>query len=387
MRNEGIKNVYTAYKQQFGYVPKLIVSAPGRVNLIGEHTDYNDGFVLPMAINKKIVLGGSPRNDDIIRLYSMNFEEVEEFSISFLLKENSWTDYLKGVIDELLKAGHSVKGFNAVLVGDIPQGAGLSSSAAIEVTTAFFLAQLNTIEMLPEEMAKLCQRAENNFVGMNCGIMDQFISRLGQKDHALYLDCRDLSYQLIPCILGEYLVVICNSNVEHKLVDSAYNERRAQCEEGVRLLQMKLEGITALRDVSYEQLEKYISLLPPIVYQRCKHVITENERVEKAVKALRQSDIKKFGNLLNASHASLRDDYEVSCEEVDHLVDIAQHIEGTAGSRITGGGFGGCTVSLVKESTLERFQDIILKEYATRTGITAEIYISKAEDGVRVEKI
>lgn len=387
MQNEGIKNVYTTYKQQFDHVPELIVSAPGRVNLIGEHTDYNDGFVLPVAIDKKIVLGGSSRDDDIAHLYSMNFEKVEEFSISSLLKENSWTDYLKGVIDELLKAGHSVKGFNAVLVGDIPQGAGLSSSAAIEVATAFFLAQLNTLDMPPEEMAKLCQRAENNFVGMNCGIMDQFISRFGQKDHALYLDCRDLSYQLIPCVLGEYVVVICNSNVGHKLVDSAYNERRAQCEEGVRLLQMKLEGITALRDVSYEQLEKYASLLPPIIYQRCKHVITEDERVESAVKALQRSDIEGFGTLLNASHASLRDDYEVSCEEVDHLVDIAQHIEGTAGSRITGGGFGGCTVSLVKESTLEKFQNIILREYATRTGITAEIYTSKAENGVRVEKI
>jgi galactokinase len=317
----------------------------------------------------------------------MNFGEMQEFSISSLLKKNSWADYLKGVIDELLKAGHPVKGFNAVLVGNIPQGAGLSSSAAIEVATAFFLAQLNTLDIPPEEMAKLCQQAENNFVGMNCGIMDQFISRLGQKDHALYLDCRDLSYQLIPCMLGEYLVVICNSNVEHKLVDSAYNERRAQCEEGVRLLQMKLEGITALRDVSYEQLEKYASLLPSIVYQRCKHVITENARVEKAVKALRQGDIEEFGTLLNASHASLRDDYEVSCEEVDHLVDVAQHIEGTVGSRITGGGFGGCTVSLVKESSLEKFQDSILEEYATRTGIRAEIYISKAEDGVRVEDI
>ena len=233
--------------------------------------------------------------------------------------------------------------------------------------------------MPAEDMAKLCQRAENQFVGMNCGIMDQFISRLGQENHALYLDCRDLSYELIPCDLGEYIVVMCNSRVEHKLVDSAYNERRAQCEEGVRLLQTKLPGITALRDVSFAQLEEHASLLSPIVYQRCKHVVTEDERVGAAVKALRQGDIGMFGQLLNQSHASLRDDYEVSCEEVDHLVDIAQHIEGTAGARITGGGFGGCTVNLVQESALEHFQNVILEEYAARTGITAEIYTSKAE--------
>lgn len=244
---------------------------------------------------------------------------------------------------------------------------------------------LYAIDISPEEMAKLCQRAENQFVGMNCGIMDQFISRLGKADHALHLDCRDLSYQQIPLRIDGYAVVICNSHVKHKLVDSPYNERRAQCEEGTRLLQTKLEGITALRDVFSPQLEEYASLLSPIVYRRCKHVVKENERVIQAVQALQEGNIQHFGTLLNQSHDSLRDDYEVSCVEIDTLVDIARSIDGTEGSRITGGGFGGCTVNIVKESALEDFQTVLLEEYAKRTEITADIYIVKAEDGVRVE--
>lgn len=381
----GTKNIYTACQQQFGQIPDLIASAPGRVNLIGEHTDYNDGFVLPIAIDKKIGIGGSLRNDDQVRLYSLNFEATEEFSLSSLINESKWTDYVKGVIAELLKARYVVKGFNAVLYGNIPRGSGLSSSAAIEVATAFFLAQLNEIDMAPEEMAKLCQRAENQFVGVNCGIMDQFISRLGKEHHALYLDCRDLSYQQIPFQIENYTVMICNSNVKRRLVNSAYNERRAQCEKGVQLLKAKLEGITALRDVSSEQLKEYSSLLPHLVYKRCKHVIIENERVAAAVKALQGGDIQQLGTLLNQSHDSLRDDYEVSCTELDALVDIARSIEGTAGSRMTGAGFGGCTVSIVKESAIEEFRTTLLDEYAKRTGITAAVYTSKAEDGARVE--
>ncbi|MCP4397660.1 MAG: galactokinase [bacterium] len=379
------QGMYEAYEREFDQPMHTLVSAPGRVNLIGEHTDYNDGFVLPMAIDKNITIGGALRDDETVQLYSLNFESKETFSLTSLRKEEQWTDYIKGIIDELCKAGHQIKGFNAVLHGNIPQGAGLSSSAALEVATAFFLAQLHGIEMPPEEMAKLCQRAENNFVGMKCGIMDQFISRLGEKEHALHVDCRDLSYQQIPCELGEYVVVMCNSNVEHKLVDSAYNERRMQCEEGVRILRGALPEVQALRDVSFAQLEEHASLFPPLVYQRCKHVVSEDERVTKAVDALKNRDIEAFGRLLNQSHASLRDDYEVSCKEVDLLVEIARNFDGVAGARITGGGFGGCSVNIVKESVLEQFQKKIIREYAKQTGITAEIYTSKAEDGARLE--
>ena len=387
MNFEQKREMSKVYEKEFGQPMRILVSAPGRVNLIGEHTDYNDGFVLPMAIDKKITIGGALRTDDIVQVYSLNFSAKETFSLAPLQKEEHWTDYIKGVIDELRKAGHQIKGFNAVLHGDIPQGAGLSSSAALEVATAFFLAQLHEIEMPPEEMATLCQRAENNFVGMNCGIMDQFISRMGEKNHALHVDCRDLSYQQIPCELGEYVVVMCNSNVEHKLVDSAYNERRRQCEEGVRVLRGTFPDIRALRDVSYTQLEENASLFPPLVYQRCKHVVSENERVAQAVDVLKDGDIEAFGHLLNRSHASLRDDYEVSCQEVDLLVQIAQNSDGVAGARITGGGFGGCTVNLVRETVLEQFQEKILREYAEQTGITAEIYTSKAEDGARLEEL
>ena len=217
-----------------------------------------------MAIDKRIAIGGSRREDLQVRVSSLNFETSEEFALDSLINENSWSDYLKGVCDELMKAGYTLKGFDAVIGGNVPRGAGLSSSAAIEVATAFFLAQLNSIEMPPEQMAKLCQRAENKFVGVNCGIMDQFISRLGTQDHALFVDCRDLSYQQIPFQLEGYTVVICNSNVKRKLVDSAYNERRAQCEEGVRLLQTRIPGITALRDVTSSQLREHAALLPPL---------------------------------------------------------------------------------------------------------------------------
>ncbi|GAK61183.1 galactokinase [Candidatus Vecturithrix granuli] len=385
MEFQRMADVVSTYKRQFGGNPAMLVSAPGRVNLIGEHTDYNEGFVLPMAIDKQIAIGGTLREDTQVRVYSLNFEELAEFSLKSLVNEHSWSDYLKGVMHELIKAGYALKGFDAVIGGNVPRGAGLSSSAAIEVGTAFFLAQLHDIDMPPEQMAKLCQRAENQFVGVNCGIMDQFISRLGKQDHALFLDCRDLRYQQIPFQLEGYTVVICNSNVKRKLVDSAYNERRAQCEEGVRLLKIHFPNIMALRDVSSTQLEEHAALLPPLVYQRCRHVITENERVMEAVHVLQAGNLERFGALLNQSHDSLRDDYEVSCRELDILVEIARGIEGTLGSRMTGAGFGGCTVSLLNTAALDHFQTALLVEYAKRTGIQADIYTSTAQDGARVE--
>lgn len=386
MKFHGAEIVVETYTQQFGRSPELVVSAPGRVNVIGEHTDYNDGFVLPMAIDRRVAIGGQRRGDDQVRLYSANFREMADCSVTSLHKEQNWADYVKGVIDEFRKAGHAVSGFDAVIYGDVPRGSGLSSSAAIEVATAFWLAHIQKIDMTPEAMAKLCQRAENRFVGMNCGIMDQFISRLGKENSVLYIDCRDLRYQQIPFDLPGYTVVICNSNVDRKLVNSAYNERRSQCEEGVRILQTQFENISALRDVSVAQLEQCESLFPPIVYRRCKHIVTENARVTAAVAALRQGDFAQLGQLLNQSHDSLRDDFAVSCRELDLLVDIARSIPGTLGARMTGAGFGGCTISLVRESNLEQFQTRLRDEYGKRAGILADIYVSKAEDGARIEQ-
>ena len=387
MKHEALERIAATYQQQFGQAPELLVSAPGRVNLIGEHTDYNDGFVLPVAIDKKIIIGGSRRADDVVRLYSLNFEEFQEFSISSLVKQNTWSDYVKGVVSELLQDGHHVRGFNAVLEGNVPRASGLSSSAAIEVASAFFMAQMFQLSMSGEEMAKLCQRAENRFVGVNCGIMDQFISRLGKLGHALLIDCRDLRYQLVPFEVEGCSIVMCNSNVKRQLVDSAYNERRSQCEEGARLLKAKLPAIAALRDVTSAQLHAHAALLPPLTFQRCRHVVTENERVTQAVEALNANNIARFGELLNQSHESLRDDYQVSCKELDLLVELARSVNGTIGSRMTGAGFGGCTVSLVKDSAVETFRQVIVEKYKERTGITADVYISKAEDGARVETL
>ena len=387
MKHEALERIAATYQQKFGQAPELLVSAPGRVNLIGEHTDYNDGFVLPVAIDKKIIIGGSRRADDVVRLYSLNFGEFQEFSISSLVKQNTWSDYVKGVVSELLQDGHHLRGFNAVLEGNVPRASGLSSSAAIEVASAFFMAQMFQLSMSGEEMSKLCQRAENRFVGVNCGIMDQFISRLGKLGHALLIDCRDLRYQLVPFEVEGCSIVMCNSNVKRQLVDSAYNERRSQCEEGVRLLKAKLPAIAALRDVTSAQLHAHAALLPPLTFQRCRHVVTENERVTQAVEALNANNIVRFGELLNQSHESLRDDYQVSCKELDMLVELARSVNGTIGSRMTGAGFGGCTVSLVKDSAVETFRQVIVEKYKERTGITADVYISKAEDGARVETL
>ena len=300
---------------------------------------------------------------------------------------NFWSDYVKGVVSELLQDGHHLRGFNAVLEGNVPRASGLSSSAAIEVASAFFMAQMFQLSMSGEEMAKLCQRAENRFVGVNCGIMDQFISRLGKLGHALLIDCRDLRYQLVPFEVEGCSIVMCNSNVKRQLVDSAYNERRSQCEEGVRLLKATLPAIAALRDVTSAQLRAHAALLPPLTFQRCRHVVTENERVTQAVEALNANNIARFGELLNQSHESLRDDYQVSCKELDILVELARSVNGTIGSRMTGAGFGGCTVSLVKDSAVETFRQVIVEKYKEQKSKTEDVYISKAEDGARVETL
>jgi len=374
------------FRQAFGRNPELIVSAPGRVNLIGEHTDYNEGFVLPMAIERRLWVAGRKRNDQRVRLRSLNRKKATTFSLPELQREGHWADYPKGVMDQLRQRGFPLQGFEALFYGDIPVGAGLSSSAALEVASSFLLEKLLGFSLEPVERAKLCQRAENEFVGTRCGIMDQLISCLGQKDHALFIDCRSLDYRSVPFALEGYRVAICNSKVQRGLVDSEYNARRRECEEGVRLLAEKLPNIRALRDVSFEQLDTHRSALPEKVYRRSRHVITENDRVLKAVAALERGDLRNFGEYLNQSHESLRADYEVSCRELDILVELARSVEGVLGSRLTGAGFGGCTISLVPENRFEEFREKILQGYAEGTGLIAEIYTSQAEDGVRLER-
>ncbi|MFW6280911.1 MAG: galactokinase, partial [Halanaerobium sp.] len=329
---------------------KGVYAAPGRVNLIGEHTDYNDGFVMPMAIEKDIRMVIQLREDKKVMAYSLDYDKLLEFEIDNLLydEENIWVNYIKGIIDELQKLGKKLQGFNLIFTGDIPQGSGLSSSAALEVSTALAISDLHKIKLEAVELALLAQRAENNFVNVQCGIMDQYISRLGKKDNALLIDCRTNQYQLVPFANKDYKIVICNSKVERGLVDSEYNNRRKECNQAVEFFAEKLgKNITALRDLDLDTLDEYKAELPETVYKRAHHVISENQRVLTAKNALKNNDMNKFGKLLYASHKSLRDDYEVSCKELDLLVELASQEKGARGARMTGAGFGGCTVNLV----------------------------------------
>lgn len=376
------------FVQVFGPGEKVIIgSAPGRVNLIGEHTDYNDGFVFPMAIDFRINVAARRRQDQLVKIFSPDFQNTVEFSLSTPIEYdsvNKWSNYPRGVMAMLQKAGIQLSGMELAVSGNVPQGAGLSSSAALEVATAVTLQKLLGFELVLPQLAKLCQKAENTFVGMNCGIMDQFISMMGQKDHALFLDCRSLEYQQVPLDLGDCRIVICHSGVKHSLVDSEYNKRRQECETGVTVLSRHFPAIKALRDVTIKQLNIYADELDPVVFKRCQHVITENDRVLQSMEALKKGDLAKFGLLMNQSHDSLRDDYEVSCGEIDLLVKLAREVPGVLGSRITGGGFGGCTVNLVKEASLKPFNEYVLSHYQKETGIEPRCFISLAASGAHI---
>jgi galactokinase len=371
------------FRSVFAAEPTTYVQAPGRVNLIGEHTDYNDGFVLPMAIECAVRIALRPRADRRVDLASSNFDQQVAFSMDDIRHDTSktrWSEYTRGVAWAMQQKGLPLRGVDAVISGDVPIGAGLSSSAAMEVASAWAFQVAGGFRMDPVDMALLCQRAENQWVGMRCGIMDQFISALGERDHCLLVDCRSLTHEAVPLPRG-YSFVICNSMVRRGLVDSAYNERRSQCEEGVRLLQKRLPGITALRDVSVQQLERYQTDLPELTYLRCRHIVTENGRVLESVAALKAGRAADFGLLMNASHDSLRDDYQVSRAELDTLVTIARKTPGCLGSRLTGAGFGGCTVSLVQTRAVDSFVQQVSDEYARATKLTPAIYVSGAAPG------
>lgn len=383
-----LKELWQIFSERFPDtgLRKGAFAAPGRVNLIGEHTDYNDGFVLPMAIDKEIVMLAQLREDQEVRVYSLDYDAEVIFSLLDLEfeREDFWANYIKGVIDEIKKMDYFLSGMNIIFTGNIPIGSGLSSSAALEVVTAYTIATLNELEIKPVEMALLCQRAENNFVGVNCGIMDQYVSRLGQKDNALLIDCRSNEYELVPFSIGDYQVVICNSKVERGLVDSEYNQRREECEKASRYFAEKLEHrVLALRDVTVEELEREAAGLEELTYRRARHVITENNRVLMAVSALRNNDLKTFGKLMTESHNSLRDDYEVSCQELDLLVELALKQKGVLGARMTGAGFGGCTVNLVHKDHIEDFISNVKQAYDQETGKDMEIYLTWPAAGAR----
>ena len=415
-----IVDIRQKFEESFGCQPTTVVRAPGRVNLIGEHTDYNDGYVLPVAIDLSILMAAAPRPDRQVVLHALDFEQRTEFSLDDIQHDAQypWSDYQRGVAFFLQERGFELPGVNAVISGDIPVGSGLSSSAAVEVAAAYTWQVLSGFPLSRVGLALLCQQAENEFVGMKCGIMDQFISTLGQRDHALLIDCRTLEHEAVnlpwrssrtrsapaeretsfATPRGEFsstrlgagegaprppaTIVVCDTMKRRGLVDSEYNARRRECEEGMRLLQKHLPRIKALRDISPAQFERYQGDLPEVVRRRCRHIVYENERVLQSVEALRGNDLATFGRLMNDSHISLRDDYQVSCRELNVMVEAAWQVEGVYGSRLTGAGFGGCTVSLVAGEAVERFRAHVAAEYQAATGIEPQIYVCAVEDGV-----
>lgn len=361
--------------------------SPGRVNLIGEHTDYNGGHVFPCALTLGTYGAARKREDNKIHFYSMNLDSfgVVEASLNDLTnkKEYNWANYPLGVVWAFKEKGHTItSGFDMVIWGNIPNGSGLSSSASLEVLTGVILTDLFEIKDLSmTDLALIGQYSENNFNGCNCGIMDQFAVAMGKKDHAIFLDTSDLSYEYAPCVLDGAKIVITNSKVKHSLVDSAYNDRRNECAAALKALQSELD-IQALGDLTPEEFEAHKSLIKDeIQLQRAKHAVYENQRTIDAVTALKAGDIESFGKLMNQSHISLRDDYDVSCEEIDILVDLAWKIPGVLGSRITGGGFGGCTVSIVKDESVDTFIETIGKTYLEKVGHEAEFYTVDIGDG------
>jgi len=381
--NEVAERTASLFRERFGEDPPLVVQAPGRVNLIGEHTDYNEGFVFPAAIDRWAVLAARPRADETAAVYSAFHGEEGCFGTGDPLgKGGTWVDYVMGVVHEFQKLALPVAGFEGVLGGDVPNGAGLSSSAAVEMAIGRALLELGGQEMPAPELALLGQRAENGFVGVNCGIMDQFVSANARAGHALFLDCRDLSFELVPVSGGDTRIVICNSGVTRGLTDSAYNNRRSACEEGASLLAGEAgRDIRALRDVTPADLDAHGSKLPDEILRRCRHVVTENDRTQQAVSCLKAGDTGAFGELMDASHASLRDDYEVSGPELDLLVETARAVPGVLGARMTGAGFGGCTVNLVAVDAVDALVSAVEAQYRPESGSEAEVYVCNPVNG------
>ena len=383
-----LKRLLTRFHETFESDSLQLSRAPGRVNLIGEHTDYNGGFVMPMAVDREICLLFRPRREGPVRLWSENYGEWDEFDLNDPAShpDQPWSNYVRGVAWSLQEAGKRTRPIEGLVFGDIPIGAGLSSSAALEVAGALALSP--TMPATREErteLAFLCQKAENEFVGVNCGIMDQFISLHARRDRAVLLDCRSLDSDQLPLNTDRVRVVVCNTMVDHELGSSAYNQRRATCEEAARTIDSALGDVEQLRDVTMPMLQQCRELLDPLTYRRARHVVTENERATAARQALQNGNYEEFGQLMNDSHRSLKEDYEVSCKELDLMVELARRQPATLGARMTGAGFGGCTVNLVQSRQVDSFCENVREAYRQETGIEADIYEFKAEKGARIE--
>ncbi len=368
------------------FEPDLTVVSPGRINLIGEHTDYNMGFVFPAAIDKKIEFRiRRNENPHACHVYSMDFKKLLSFSLEDVSpSEEEWENYILGVVHEIQKLGHHFPGFDCQLSSDLPIGAGISSSAALECGMAFALNELFDLGMSKMDIIHASQRAEHNFVGTQCGIMDQYASVMGQPDQAILLDCRSVSHEMIPLKLKPYSLLLLNTNVSHNLASSEYNLRRSECEQGVVLLREAGLKARSLRDVSEEDLKGHREKLPPVVFRRCLYVVRENNRVLKAADALNGNDLIKFGALMYESHDGLQNEYEVSCEELDFLVDFARKSEGVIGSRMMGGGFGGCTINLIHQDHVQNYLDEVSSAYKKKYGIDPDAIKVRPSSGTHL---
>jgi len=384
MDYQTVRKLIETFGQSFGSTDGLRCSrAPGRVNLIGEHTDYNGGFVLPMALNREVRILFRPVGGGPVRLWCENYGEWDEFDLDDIRpnEQQPWANYLRGVAHVLAAAGHALRPIEGIVVGDLPLGAGLSSSAAVEVSMAMALCAAADVEIDSGELALLCQKAENEFVGVNCGIMDQFVSVHATREHALLLDCRSLDFEHVPLDSSAVRIVVCNTMVRHELGSSAYNKRRASCERAAHLL-----GVPQLRDVTPTMLKEGTGALDSESLKRARHVVGEIERTRLAAGALAEHDYAHFGELMYESHDSLRTDYEVSCDELDAMVEIARDQDGVFGARMTGGGFGGCTVNLVRRECADAFAQAVCEEYVKRTSIEPEVYAFTPAAGASIER-
>lgn len=384
--SDRIAGIRHEFQNQFGAEPTAVVKGPGRVELLGNHTDYNEGYVLPVAINVDVLAAGKLRDDRKMAVYSANFETLVEFGLDSIEfdEANTWSNYVRGVVHFIQEAGVSLHGADLVIDGNVPIGSGLSSSAAIEMAVGFLLQTLEGFEMSGPDLALIGQKAENKFVGVNTGIMDQFISRLGKKDHALFLDCRTLEYEHVPLDTNGIKIVVCDTMKRRGLVGSEYDARRSQCEEAAGLFAGWIDGVKALRDVSVADFEKYKDRLPEVIRKRAQHVIYENARVLRSREVLKAGDYVAFARLLDECHESGRDLYEVSSPELNIMVDISREAPGAMCGRFTGAGFGGCTVSLVKAGSVDAFVEFVKAGYQAKTGLEASVYVCTAEDGASV---
>jgi galactokinase len=362
------------------HVEPVLARSPGRINIIGEHTDYNEGYVLPAAIDKAVYVALSVREDDKIEMHSVEFNDFKTADVRELKPvPGSWTNYILGVVDQLNKRGSKVKGFNLVIDGEVPFGAGLSSSAAVECATAFALNHVFKLAVPKDELIFIAQKAEHEFAGVMCGIMDQFASVFGKKDHVMKLDCRSMEYEYVPFDMKDYKILLLNTNVKHSLASTEYNTRRQQCEEGVAMVKQYENQVKSLRDVTIAMLDKYVT--EPLIYRRCKYVVEENERLIEGCEDLRRGDLSALGQKMFGSHEGLSRMYEVSCRELDFLVDAVRNNAAVAGARMMGGGFGGCTINLVKEQAIEKLVNDVSSEYQKAMNLELTSYVVSIEDG------